>query len=64
LATDAVEVGQQTPVLLKHKDRELKSFAVKAKKNKNKREVLLLGSSHGKEIGPMLQENLGTTFDV
>jgi hypothetical protein len=26
LATDALEVGQQTPVLLKHKGRELKSF--------------------------------------
>jgi hypothetical protein len=25
--------------------------------------TLLLGSSHGREIGPMLQENLGTKFD-
>jgi hypothetical protein len=24
----------------------------------------VLGSSHGREIGPLLQENLGTKFDV
>jgi hypothetical protein len=29
---------------------------VKTEKNKNKREILLLGSSHSSEIGPMLQE--------
>jgi hypothetical protein len=49
---------------LKHKGRELKSFTVKTEKDKNKRKILLLGSSHGREIGPMLQENLGTEFDV
>jgi hypothetical protein len=63
LATEALEVGQQTPVLLKHKDRELKSFTVKTEKNKNKRTILLLVSSHGRRIGPMLYENLGTKFD-
>jgi hypothetical protein len=31
-----LEVGQQTPVLLKHKDRELKSFTVKAEKEKER----------------------------
>jgi hypothetical protein len=50
--------------MLKHKGRELKSFPVKTQENKNKRNTLLLGSSHGKEIGPMLQENLGTKFEV
>jgi hypothetical protein len=32
LSTDALEVGQQTPVLLKHKGRELKLFTVKTGK--------------------------------
>jgi hypothetical protein len=58
LATDTREVGQQTSVLLKHKSRELKSFTVKREKNKNKRKILLLGSSHCRDIGSMLQENL------
>jgi hypothetical protein len=49
---------------LKHKGRELKSVTVKTEKNKNKRKILLLGSSHGREICPMLQENLGAKFDV
>jgi hypothetical protein len=62
LATNALEVGQQAPVLLKHKHRELKSFTVKTEKYKNKRKISLLGNSHGREIGPMLQENLGTNL--
>jgi hypothetical protein len=33
-------------------------------KNKNKRILLLLGSSNGREIGPMVQENLGTKYDM
>jgi hypothetical protein len=55
-----LEVGQQTPVLWKHKGRELKSFSVKTGKKK----ILLLGSSIDMEIGPTLEENLGTKFDV
>jgi hypothetical protein len=62
LATDALKIGQQTPVLLKHKGREPKSFTVKTEKNKRK--ILLLGSSHGRETGPMLQENLETKSDM
>jgi hypothetical protein len=46
------------------KGRELLSFPVKTEKNKNERKVLLLGSSHVREIGLMLQEILGTKFDV
>jgi hypothetical protein len=38
---------------------EPKSFTVKIEKNKNKRRILLLGSSHDKGIGPKLQENQG-----
>jgi hypothetical protein len=37
---------------------------MKAEKNKNKINIALLGSSHGRKIDPMLQENLGTEFDV
>jgi hypothetical protein len=29
-----------------------------------KRKILLLGSSHGRGIGPMLQENLCSNFEV
>jgi hypothetical protein len=61
LATDTLEVAQQSPVLLKHGSREWKSFTGK---NKSKRKILLLGSSHARGIGPMLQENLGSKFDI
>jgi hypothetical protein len=37
---------------------------MKTEKNKNKRNILLLGSSHGKDIGPMLQGELRTKFDI
>jgi hypothetical protein len=37
---------------------------VKTEKNKNKRKILLLENSHHREIGPMLQENLATKFDI
>jgi hypothetical protein len=37
---------------------------VKTEKNKHKRKILLLGSSHGRKVGPMLPKNLGTKFDV
>jgi hypothetical protein len=35
-----------------------------AGKTKRKIKILLLGSSHGRDIGPMLKENLGTKFDM
>jgi hypothetical protein len=50
--------------MLKHKGRELKSFIAKTEKNKNKRKILLLGSNHSREIGPMRKDNLVTKFDV
>jgi hypothetical protein len=61
LATDSLEFAQQSPVLLKHGGREQKSFT---EKNKSKRKIYLLGSSYGRGIGPMLQENLGSKFDI
>jgi hypothetical protein len=57
---DALEFGQQTPRLLKQRGRKLKSFRVKTEESKNKRNLLLLGSSQGREISPMVQEYLGT----
>jgi hypothetical protein len=56
-----VDVAQQIPVLLKHGSRERNSFIGK---NKSKRKILLLGSSHARGIGLMLQENLGSKFDI
>jgi hypothetical protein len=64
LEADTLELSQQTPVLLKQRGKELKSLTVKTEKNTNKRNVLLLGSSHGREISLMLQGNLGTKFDI
>jgi hypothetical protein len=61
LETDTLYVGQQSPVLLKHESREVKSFAGKSER---KRKVLLLGSSHGRDIGSMLKENLSNKFYI
>jgi hypothetical protein len=46
---------------LKHERREQISFT---ETNKNKRKIYYLGSNHGRGIGPMLQENLGSKFDI
>lgn len=65
-----LEVDQQCPSLLKHVDQKVRSLAGKLKnqqikKSKNqKRKIVLLGSSHGQDIGPMLQEKLGTEYEV
>jgi hypothetical protein len=64
LATDTLKVNQKSPVLLKHGGRKLKPSTDKSQKIKSKRKILLLGSSHGRGIGPMLQENLGAKFDI
>jgi hypothetical protein len=61
LATGSLEAAQQSPVLLKHGRRERKLFI---EKNKSKRKILLLGSIHAREIGPLLLENLGSKFDI
>jgi hypothetical protein len=37
---------------------------VKNEKNKNKINLLLLGRSNGRKIGPMAQENVGTKNDM
>jgi hypothetical protein len=46
-ANKGTEKCQQTPVLMKHESQQLKSFTVKAQKNKRK--PFLLGSSRGTE---------------
>jgi hypothetical protein len=43
-------------------DNRVKGLAGKTKSQKRK--ILLLGSSHVRDIGPMLQENLGTEYEV
>jgi hypothetical protein len=47
LETDTLDVGQQNQVLLKHEYKKVSSVAEKAR---SKRKILLLGSSHGREI--------------
>jgi hypothetical protein len=53
-----LKVDQQSTGLLKHRDNKIKPLAGRIKNQKRK--ILLLGSSHGREVGPMLQEHLGT----
>jgi hypothetical protein len=57
-----LELGQQSPGLLEQRDRKRKSSS--GKREGRKRKILELGSSHGREIGPLLQENMGIRFDV
>jgi hypothetical protein len=59
-----LEFGQQTPRLLKHRGRKLNTFRVKTEKNKNKRNFLLVGSSHRREVSPMVQGNVETKYDM
>ena len=61
LETDSLSVGQQSQVLSEHEGKKVMSVAKKAR---SKRKILLLGSSHGREIGPMLKEGLGDRFDI
>jgi hypothetical protein len=61
LETDRLDIGQQSQVLLNHEHREVKSFAGKAE---SKRKILMLRNNHGRDIGPMLQENLGSKFVI
>jgi hypothetical protein len=37
---------------------------MKGKLERKKRKIILLGSSHGRGMGQMLQENLGSRFEV
>jgi hypothetical protein len=48
--------------LLKHGDNKIKPLAGKTKSQK--RNILLVGSSHGREVGPMLQKHPGTEYVV
>jgi hypothetical protein len=43
-------------------DQEVRPLAGETKSQKSK--TVLLGSSHGWDIGPMLQEKLGTEYEV
>jgi hypothetical protein len=46
--------------LLKQKD----GSKCKCRKVRKKEKTVLLGGSHGKGMGPMLQENMGSKFEV
>jgi hypothetical protein len=55
-------VDQQNQGLLKREDMKVKSPTRKSKSQK--KNILLLGNSHGRDIGPMLQKHLGTEYEV
>jgi hypothetical protein len=57
-----LEADQQCRGLLEHEDINTKSLIGKSEKQKKK--ILLLGSSHGRDIGPMLQKHLGFEYEV
>jgi hypothetical protein len=61
LKTDTLDFGQENQVLLKHECSKVRSVAEQAG---SKRKILLLGTSHGSEIGLMLKESLGKRFDI
>jgi glycerol dehydrogenase-like iron-containing ADH family enzyme len=54
-----LEAVQHNPGLLKQKDRGVNTSVVNLE-----RKIVLLGSSYGKGMGQMLQENLGSKFEV
>jgi hypothetical protein len=51
LETDTLNAAQQSQTLSEHESKKVRSVAKKAG---SKRKILLLGSSHGREIGPVL----------
>jgi hypothetical protein len=61
LKTDTVDVGQHNQIGLKHESKKIKSVLEKIS-SKNK--ILLLGSSHAREVGPMLKDSVGKRFDI
>jgi hypothetical protein len=52
LETDTLEAVQQSPYLLKQKDRGVKTTV--GNLERKKRKMVLLGSSHRRGMGPML----------
>jgi hypothetical protein len=59
LETDTLEAVQQNPGFMKQEVTEGTSFT-----GNLKRKILLLGGSHGRGIGLMLQETLDSNFEV
>ena len=55
-----LETNQQIQGSLKHKDMKIKSLTWKSVRKK----LLLLRSSHGGNIGPLLQYHLGSEYEV
>ena len=56
-----LKADQQNRGSLKNKDMKIKSLTRKSNSQKKKKKILLLGSSHGRNIGPLLQNHLGTS---
>jgi len=56
-----LEADQQNQGSLTH-DMKIKSLTRKS--NSQKEKILLLGSSHGRNTGPLLQNHLGTEYEV
>ena len=57
-----LEADQQNQGLLRHKDMKIKSPT--GESNCQIKKILLLGSSHGQDIGPLLQNHLGTEYEI
>jgi len=56
-----LEADHQNQGSLKHKDMKIKSLTGKSVR---KKKILLLGSSHGRNIGPLLQNHFGTEYEA
>ena len=57
-----LDLEQQSQGLLEQEG--MKVTSLKGKSKVRRKKILLLGSSHGRDIGPMLQEHLGTEYEV
>jgi hypothetical protein len=66
LETDTLKAVQQSPGLLRQKDRGVNTSEGRKEGTKKRkgRKIILLGSSHGMVMGQMFQENLGSKFEV
>jgi len=59
---NVLDDDQHSTGFLKHVENKVKPLAGETKNQKRK--ILLLGSSSGREIGPMLKEHLGTEYKI
>jgi glycerol dehydrogenase-like iron-containing ADH family enzyme len=62
LETDILEAVQQSLGLLKQKVSGVNTSVAKLQRKETK--IVLFGNSHGRGMGPMFQENVGSKFEV